>query len=99
MVHRVLGAMASLMLVGALALADEASEADDVRQIEAEVAAYVEAFNAKDAAELARHWSEAGAYVRPADGMRLVGRKAIEKEFRSTFASRSRRLPRSRSQP
>jgi uncharacterized protein (TIGR02246 family) len=88
MVHRVLGTMASLMLVGALALADEASEADDVRQIEDEVAAYVEAFNAKDAAELARHWSEAGAYVRPADGMRLVGRKAIEKEFRSTFAER-----------
>lgn len=72
----------------AWASADEPPKADDVRQIEAEVAAYVEAFNAKDAVELSRHWSESGVYVRPADGERLVGRNAIEKEFRSAFEQR-----------
>ena len=70
---------------GAWAAAEESPQTDDVRQIEAEVAAYVEAFNAKDAAALARHWSETGVYVRPADGTRLVGRNAIEQEFHAAF--------------
>ena len=73
---------------GAWAAAEESPRADDVRQIEAEVAAYVEAFNAKDATSLAPHWSETGVYVRPADGMRLVGRNAIEQEFHAAFEER-----------
>lgn len=81
-----------LLLLSALAAAQESAQADDarqedVRQIEAEVAAYVEAFNDKDAARLARHWSENGVYVRPADGKRLSGRKAIQKEFKTAFAA------------
>jgi uncharacterized protein (TIGR02246 family) len=80
--------MALFALTCSAAVADQPSEADDVQQIEAEVAAYVEAFNAKDAAALSKHWSETGAYVRPADGVRVVGRKAIEKEFQSAFAER-----------
>lgn len=75
----------ALVMSSALAMAAEPSN-DDVGQIEEEVAAYVKAFNAKDAAALARHWSESGAYVRPADGRRLVGRKAIQKEFEAAFA-------------
>lgn len=69
------------------AAADEAVD-DNVRQIEAEVAAYVEAFNAKDPAALSRHWSDSGVYVRPVDGVRLAGRKAIEQEFATAFAER-----------
>jgi uncharacterized protein (TIGR02246 family) len=80
--------MAVIFSAGAWALADEPPEADDVRQIEAEVAGYVEAFNAKDAAALSKHWSETGVYVRPDDGTRLVGRAAIEKEFAASFAER-----------
>lgn len=74
-------AVGSVAAVNAHAATD-----DDVKQIEDEVAAYVEAFNAKDAAALAQHWSDTGAYVRPSDGKRLVGRKAIQKEFEATFA-------------
>jgi uncharacterized protein (TIGR02246 family) len=76
---------AVLMLFGAVVVADEMPD-DDVQQIEDEVAAYVEAFNAKDAAALSQHWSESGVYVRPADGARIVGREAIEKEFQAAFA-------------
>jgi uncharacterized protein (TIGR02246 family) len=75
-----------LTLSGGLSRADEGPSDEDVRQIQAEVAAYVEAFNAKDAAALAEHWSESGVYVRPADGTRLAGRKAIEKQFLASFA-------------
>lgn len=83
-----LGAAAVFTLIGARLFADEPLEAVDVKQIEAEAAAYVAAFNAKDAAALSRHWSETGVYVRPADGVRLVGRKAIEEDFRLAFAER-----------
>lgn len=73
------------LLSATIAVAAEVSD-DDVKQIEAEVAAYVEAFNAKEAADLAQHWSDSGAYVRPGDGTRLIGRQAIQKEFEATFA-------------
>jgi uncharacterized protein (TIGR02246 family) len=86
MIYKVLLPGVLLLLSGALSIADDVPN-DDVQQIEAEVAAYLEAFNAKDAAALAQHWSENGVYVRPADGERLVGRKAIEKEFQTTFAT------------
>lgn len=75
-----------LLWLNSLSVAADRPQADDVRQIEAEVAAYVEAFNAKDAAALAQHWSQSGAYVRPSDGKRLIGRKDIQKEFEATFA-------------
>lgn len=86
MIYRVLLSMAVFLFAGALTVADDTTQADDAEQIEAEVAAYVEAFNAKDAEALARHWSESGVYVRPADGERLAGRDAIEQEFEATFA-------------
>lgn len=90
MVHRILFCVALMALGRAAVAADNAFDADarqdDVQQIEKEVADYVEAFNAKDAAALSQHWSEGGAYVRPIDGARLVGRKAIQKEFEATFA-------------
>ena len=85
-VFKSLGAAAVCTLIGAGVFADEPPEAVDVKQIEAEAAAYVEAFNAKDAAAISQHWSETGVYVRPADDVRLVGRKAIEEEFRLAFA-------------
>lgn len=85
MVSKFLMPTALVLLASSVAIAEGISD-DDVQQIEAEVAAYVEAFNTKDAAALALHWSESGAYVRPSDGKRLVGRKAIQKEFEATFA-------------
>lgn len=84
MVRRSLFFVALSLLSAAAAVAEPSD--GDVKQIETEVAAYVEAFNAKDAAALAQHWSESGAYVRPNDGTRLIGRKAIQKEFEAAFA-------------
>ena len=90
MVRKMFFFVALVVLGGARAFADDGSSNDvqqgDVQQIEQEVADYVEAFNAKDAAALSRHWSESGAYVRPSDGKRLVGRKVIQREFEATFA-------------
>jgi uncharacterized protein (TIGR02246 family) len=92
MIRKMFWSVMLLLLGGMPVAADETSDDDmpndDVQQIEAEVAAYVEAFNAKDAAALSQHWSEHGVYVRPSDGARLVGREAIQKEFASTFADR-----------
>jgi len=76
------------LLACGVAAADESTTAEDVGRIEAEVADYVDAFNAKDAAALAKHWSDTGAYIRPADGVRIVGRNAIEKEFQAAFTER-----------
>jgi uncharacterized protein (TIGR02246 family) len=87
--------VALVVSCGSRAAADDGSDNDvqqdagrqaDVQQIEQEVAEYVDAFNAKDAVALSRHWSEGGAYVRPSDGARLLGRNAIQKEFEATFA-------------
>ncbi|HVX11516.1 MAG TPA: SgcJ/EcaC family oxidoreductase [Pirellulales bacterium] len=92
MIRKLFWPMMLLLLGGVPMAAEETADDDrpdnDVQQIEAEVAAYVEAFNAKDAAALAQHWSERGVYVRPSDGARLVGREAIQKEFATTFADR-----------
>lgn len=85
MSYKVLVLSAIFLWPSAAAMAVGAND-DDVQQIEAEVAAYVEAYNAQDAASLARHWSESGVYVRPGDGLRIVGRKAIQKEFETAFA-------------
>lgn len=86
MIYRVLFSLAFLLLGQAPAMADETVPTGDAQEIEDEVAAYVEAFNAKDAEALSQHWSETGVYVRPADGQRLVGREAIAQEFEATFA-------------
>jgi uncharacterized protein (TIGR02246 family) len=85
MIYKLLLPCALLMLARVPVIGEEVTD-DDVQQIEAEVATYVDAFNAKDAAALSQHWSENGAYVRPSDGQRLVGRQAIQKEFEATFA-------------
>lgn len=87
MFHKALVPLAIFLWPSAGAVAVDAN-VDDVQQIEAEVAAYVEAFNAQDAASLARHWSDSGVYVRPADGVRLVGRQAIQRGFETLFAQR-----------
>lgn len=85
MIYRAIFSLAVVLFTGARVIASE-TQAGDLKQIEDEVAAYVEAFNAKDAEALSQHWADSGVYVRPADGERLAGREAIRKEFEATFA-------------
>jgi uncharacterized protein (TIGR02246 family) len=53
--------------------------------IEKAVASYVKAFNDRDAKVLAGHWSPEGVYISRLSGDRIVGRKALEKEFSALF--------------
>lgn len=50
------------------------------------VESYVSAFNARDAAALAEHWSPQGVYISRTSGDRIVGRDAIAEEFKQIFA-------------
>jgi uncharacterized protein (TIGR02246 family) len=60
------------------------SEPTDVAAIEAASDAFVEAFNAHDAAAVAAAWTVDGAYVDEA-GETFEGREAIEKEYAEFF--------------
>jgi uncharacterized protein (TIGR02246 family) len=53
--------------------------------IEKSIESYVAAFNAKDAAALAAHWSPDGVSIDRRSGERIVGRKALEKEYQAVF--------------
>jgi uncharacterized protein (TIGR02246 family) len=57
----------------------------DEQAIREAVASYVSAFNRQDAKAVADHWSPEAVYVTPIDGRRLLGREAIEKQFKSVF--------------
>jgi uncharacterized protein (TIGR02246 family) len=53
----------------------------DKATIEKAVASYTDAFNARDAKALAKHWSAEAVYVNPLTGGQVEGREAIAKEF------------------
>lgn len=57
-----------------------------VAEISAAIRAYAEAYNARDAAKVAAHWSPDGVYVSKSSGEQVVGREAIAKELETTFA-------------
>jgi uncharacterized protein (TIGR02246 family) len=67
------------------ALSPEARAADEAA-IRASGAAFVEAYNARDAKKLASLWTPEAIYIDPATGEESVGRDEIEKVFADAFA-------------
>jgi len=78
----------ALLMAWSLVLSQplQADQSVDQMAIQAAVASYVEAFNAKDAAALAAHWSPDAIYTNPVSGEQVVGRDAIEQQFAAIFA-------------
>ena len=69
-----------------LAPQPSAAADEDREQIEANVTAYIDAYQKKDAAALASFWSESGQFVSPISGETVSGRKKIEQEYAAMFA-------------
>ena len=69
--------------------AEAAAEEFPVGEIEAAVASYATAFNARDAEKLAAHWAPEGVYTSRATGERITGRAAMVAEFQQMFAGDS----------
>lgn len=67
------------------ALSPEARAADEAA-IRASGAAFVEAYNARDAKKLAALWTPEAIYLDPATGEQSVGRDEIEKAFADAFS-------------
>jgi uncharacterized protein (TIGR02246 family) len=67
------------------AVSPEARAADEAA-IRASGAAFVEAYNARDAKKLASLWTPEAIYIDPATGEQSVGRDEIEKVFADAFA-------------
>ena len=60
----------------------------DEAAIRAAGAAFIEAYNARDAKKLAALWTPDAVYIDPLTGEQSVGREAIEKEFADAFADK-----------
>jgi uncharacterized protein (TIGR02246 family) len=83
-VHRLLlGLLFSAVTVGNALSADTA--AADEEAIRKNAAAYVEAYNRRDAKAVAGFWSPDAVYIVRTTGEQLVGREAIEREFTAAF--------------
>lgn len=88
-VSKQLAALVIALLAPSLAFAqraDEAAKSKDRDAIIASVAAYVDAFNAKNADAIAALWSQSGEWVNQDTGERVKGREAIRKQFAANFA-------------
>lgn len=75
--------------LGANAQDPPAETPDDTAAITAAIQSYVAAFNAKDVAKLANHWSPEGVYTSRISGEQVVGHDALIKEFTATFEGES----------
>jgi uncharacterized protein (TIGR02246 family) len=64
-----------------------ADQAEDEAMIRENAAAYVEAYNKRDAKALAEMWSPDAVYMEPDTGLAAIGREEIEKLFADTLAS------------
>ncbi|HZZ26899.1 MAG TPA: SgcJ/EcaC family oxidoreductase [Pirellulales bacterium] len=62
--------------------------ADDEADIRASGAAFIEAYNARDAKKIAALWSPEAIYSDPLTGEEIVGRDAIEAMFKDAFADK-----------
>jgi len=69
--------------VPAAPVAKESAASADEQAICANAAAYVEAFNARDAKAMAALWSPEAVYTNRQSGAQAVGREAIAKQFES----------------
>ena len=65
-----------------------ADRAADEAAIKAAGAAFLEAYNARDAKKLAALWAPEAVYIDPATGEQIVGREAIQKEFEEAFSDK-----------
>jgi uncharacterized protein (TIGR02246 family) len=65
-----------------------AQQPNDEAAVRAAGAAFLEAYNARDAKKLAALWSPEAIYSDPATGERIVGRGAIEDTFADAFADK-----------
>ena len=65
-----------------------AQSANDEAAVRAAGAAFLEAYNARDAKKLAALWSPEAIYTDPATGEKIVGRDAIEDTFAEAFADK-----------
>jgi uncharacterized protein (TIGR02246 family) len=88
---RILTGFALLMAVAwstSAVVAEDVIEnsAEDTTAIRQSISSYEAAFNARDAATLAAHWSPEGVYTSRLSGNRIVGRDALLKEFTELFA-------------
>jgi uncharacterized protein (TIGR02246 family) len=68
--------MAAYLSLAAWSFAEE-DNAKPFAEVKARVDSYVSAFNDRDVARCAEHWSEAAEYVVPNSGQRIQGRRAI----------------------
>ena len=75
--------------LGANAQDAPAESPDDTAAITAAIQSYVAAFNAKDVAKLAKHWSPEGVYTSRISGEQIVGHDALLKEFSAIFEGES----------
>ncbi|HVU87464.1 MAG TPA: SgcJ/EcaC family oxidoreductase [Pirellulales bacterium] len=66
--------------------ADDAKPSPDEAAIRKAIESYTDAFNKGDAAAVANHFSETGAYIDPITGEREVGREAIAKALADRFS-------------
>jgi len=74
-------------------MAQQADRPDDKEPIEKAIASYVAAFNKRDAATVAAHWSPEAVYTsRFNGGDQIVGRAALEEEFKTLFAEQELKL-------
>lgn len=64
---------------------DSAAQPDGEAAIRQGVESYVKAFNSRDAAKMAAHWSPEGVYISRDTGERITGREALQKEFERVF--------------
>ena len=64
------------------------ARSDDEAGIRAAGAAFIEAYNARDAKKLAALWTPDAVYIDPLTGEQTVGRDAIEKVFADAFADK-----------
>jgi uncharacterized protein (TIGR02246 family) len=65
-----------------------AAQPDEEAAVRAAGAAFLEAYNARDAKKLAALWSPEAIYSDPATGEEIVGRDAIEDTFTDAFADK-----------
>lgn len=78
-------------LGSAKAVAEDAAVSADEAAIRQNVQKEVEAFNRQDAKALAALWSPEAVYTSRTSGVKVVGRKAIEKEYAALFAGKENR--------
>ncbi len=83
---------------GQEAAAEDAADAEEesaaipaeVADIEAAIASYAAAFNARDIDKLVAHWSPDGVYTSPKTGVQSVGREAMAEGFQGNLCRRQR---------